>query len=313
MRCVGTVRRRGWHSVLTDLDMQAVAKVRLAVLIGILAPEIYSTRTSKSTIAVGEMCNDRLLIRALMLCCLLSTACTKAPTRVEKNLIDPLSLEYTWSWPPAPPDVRSVDAIQIELADNPADADLRRKLAMSYYAERRFARAAKEFEENARLRQLDRPTSAYYGVSLAGTADFEGAAEFFEDMASNEPDPVLKSQALSEAGGVWLLARNATMAERLFAEALDIDESNDVAMVGSAVLALRNDDADKAIQLLKIALQVVPDERGLAQVRAILGVAYGLKGDRQGASEEFKTALSIDGTNALSIKWLARLDAEGDN
>lgn len=228
-------------------------------------------------------------------------------------MIDPLSLEYRWSWPPAPPDVRSVDVIRVELADHPEDADLHRELAMSYYAERRFERAAKEFEENARLRQLDRPTSAYYGASLAGTTDFDGAAEFFEHMASSEPDPVLKSAALAEAGGVWLLARNATMAERLFAEALDIDESNDIALLGSAVLALHNDDADKAIQLLETALGVAPDGRGLAQVHAILGVAYGLKGDRQGASEEFKAALSIDETNALSIKWLSRLDAEGDD
>ena len=259
------------------------------------------------------MCSDRFLIRALMLCCLLSPSCTKPPTRVERILIDPLSIKYTWSWPPAPGNVRSVDAIRIELADHPADADLRRELAMSYYAEGRFERSAKEFEEEARLRQLDRPATAYYGVCLTGTGDFQGAAEFFEGLAPNEPDPVRKSAALSEAGGVWLLARNTTMAERLFAEALDIDESNEIALVGSAVLALRKDDADKAIQLLAAALQVAPDGRRLAQVHAILGVAYGLKGDRQGASKEFKAALSIDRNNSLSSKWLSRLNVEGDN
>ena len=120
------------------------------------------------------------------------------------------------------------------------------------------------------------------------------AIEQYQIITSKDPSDV---ESWLTLGRLERVAKDSVEAEKAFKKVLDIDQNNEDALTGLAMVYSDVGDTKNMIEMLRRATDRAPNERSLAT----LGAAYEQMRDYASAAEVFKRALALKSDN-LQIK-----------
>lgn len=178
-----------------------------------------------------------------------------------------------------------------------AIADLTAALTPAAIADQAAVRAARYATAEAEPPEGKR--SAKSGAaSLTGTsADRSTANPVFADPVSNDDRSGQSAEALIGKGRIALSEGNPHAAAELFRQAILRSPNEPRIILSAATAALRYEQPELAVQLLKAAAARFAEHAAIHQT---LGLAYYRLGDYPAAQDALSQAISLDKSNALS-------------
>ncbi len=155
-------------------------------------------------------------------------------------------------------------------------------LAMVLDSEGRVQEAIPEFLKAEALHNYPLPQVFSMGVYLQRHGDLPDATNLFQKVLTKSRDPQLRSMAWAQVAGVYVQTKDYDGARAGYAKALEVNPKNAAALLGSALLAERAGDSDRAAAQLTLSTKVEPNEVTLLLLADVL--------DRAGRTQEAQAA-----------------------
>jgi protein O-mannosyl-transferase len=187
-------------------------------------------------------------------------------------------------------------------------------LAMVLDKEGRVEEAIPEFLKAESLHRYPLPQVLSMGVYLQRHGDIQDAMRMYAKVVSNAPDPHVRSMAWSRIAACDAQLNDYKKASENYQHALEADPSNVLALVGSALVAERNGDLDRAIAQLRSSAKIEPNDMTFLLLEDVLdraGRANEALAAEQ-AAEKVSSDMAQSRRNAAEMERFFGLEAAPD-
>ena len=216
---------------------------------------------------------------------------------------------------PAPPAQPAVSAVAPRPPTSPAlDQSAQMEEALAAYREAAGHLVAKRFEQAeeralAALKAYPKMAGAQriLGLVYLQQGNVEGAIAILEASLRNEP---FHPEALTNLAFAYLQAQNTGLAMELIETCRRLHPDYKPALLQESIMLLSQPGSDKAIGVLREAIEAFPNLPG---PRNNLAVALARIGDRAGAREQLAALVEIDPRNFTALFNLGALYAQETN